>query len=618
MQLEKFQKIRDMRSILSTFLLAYLMVGNSYAQKVIETNKALGPVISNIQGSLPSLAKARRLYYEGRNASAEQMYLTLIESGKMEQSDYLRFAHTLFQNSKPSLAKEIYNEYKRITGTGNESFERMLAQVEQAGLPIPADKLTLFVSDQPTSNLNQNKALCLIERQLFSYYKVNGTMVEMESQDNHKMDGILLHSYTLIGSDLMVFSGMEEDTYELYLAKLKHGVWKKPKKLDLGISGHKIYPSFHAEEGILHFSAKVTKEQGFDIYSSYFNQDEKSFATASNAGSEVNTAKDEICPVFKDKLLYFASDGWPGFGGFDIYKYSYSKGVLDHVSLVNSLLDELAYLKIDNRKYIFQSAPDGASLEYVLKPTQFPNAKTPEQTNPSPPQVIENETSKAEVTKNIESVRTNQQQTATPVTNPLSGLSGKVINSTYKPMDGVHLLIFNGQSEGVFALTDKNGKFNVTDAGQITFPAMVKLFVGGEVSAEYNIRKPHDNTFMVETSKAVEKQQPKTAVSSEQAETKQDTQAPKSTSTTSSKPPVSKPDASDVGRYFVVIASVTNYDLAYDYYLKWVKEFPNLEIKRYSPTRYRVLTYAGDNRADAMELYKNSKEIKGDVWLLTP
>jgi hypothetical protein len=622
-----------MRLVIGIFLGIVLSVNPSYAQKVVEVNKALDPVISNIQGSLPTLDKARRLYYESRNASAETMYLSLIESGTMERSDYLRFAHTLFQNAKVNLAKEIYNEYKRITGKGNQSFERMLAQVERAGLPIPPDNLTLFVSDQPTSNLNQNSALCLIDRQQFGYYKINGTMVELADQDKHKMDGILLHSYTLLSEELMVFSGMEESTYELYLARKKNGVWRKPKKLELGISGHQIYPSFNKEEGILHFSAKVTKEQGFDIYSSYFKSGEEQFTPASSAGPEVNTAKDEISPVFMNKKLYFASDGWPGFGGFDIYSYSYTKGLLDHESQINSLADELAFVQINQKRYVYLSAPEGASLEYILKPAQFPHAEKPEQTNPSPPQEIEEK--KPVIQQTVEKatpVRNNPKPTQSEAKNTSSGISGQVINDAYQPLKGVHLLIYSESKQGVFGLTDQNGKFTISNTNQITFPAKVKLFVNGELTTEYKIRKPHNNTFMVEIPQPKPKETippryedtehtdppPAPVVQKKTTEKKVEKTATHTATPTEKKPIVSKPDASDVGKYYVVIASVTNSDLAYDYYTKWVKKFPNLEIKKYGPTRYRVLTYAGTNKTDAMELYKSSKKIKGDVWLLTP
>ncbi|MDR1698376.1 MAG: OmpA family protein [Prevotellaceae bacterium] len=48
-----------------------------------------------------------------------------------------------------------------------------------------------------------------------------------------------------------------------------------------------------------------------------------SFGAIQNLGREINTAGDEVFPSFRDNGdLYFASNGWAGFGGLDIFKAS--------------------------------------------------------------------------------------------------------------------------------------------------------------------------------------------------------------------------------------------------------------------------------------------------------
>lgn len=79
----------------------------------------------------------------------------------------------------------------------------------------------------------------------------------------------------------------------------------------LSKDGQTLYFTSESENGI----------GGLDIYISRKNPD-GSWSAPENLGSPINTEYDEDAPFLSDdeKTLYFASNGHPGFGNFDIYK----------------------------------------------------------------------------------------------------------------------------------------------------------------------------------------------------------------------------------------------------------------------------------------------------------
>lgn len=58
---------------------------------------------------------------------------------------------------------------------------------------------------------------------------------------------------------------------------------------------------------------------GFDIWYVSYNPIRKKLGRISNAGSLINTKGDEITPFATEEKLFFSSDGWPGYGGLDIF-----------------------------------------------------------------------------------------------------------------------------------------------------------------------------------------------------------------------------------------------------------------------------------------------------------
>ena len=111
--------------------------------------------------------------------------------------------------------------------------------------------------------------------------------------------------------------------YDIYkVTKTKKG-WSEPKNLGKNINSDywDSAPSIAPDGQALYFCSNRTGGYGgIDIYVAYKN--EKGFwEEAVNMGPTINTAADEQAPFIHadNKTLYFSSNGWPGFGGSDLF-----------------------------------------------------------------------------------------------------------------------------------------------------------------------------------------------------------------------------------------------------------------------------------------------------------
>ena len=78
------------------------------------------------------------------------------------------------------------------------------------------------------------------------------------------------------------------------------------------------HPSFNNSGTLLYFSSDMPGGQGgMDIYRVSIT--ESGFGKVENLGPEVNSSADELYPNEENGKLYYSSNGFPGFGGFDIF-----------------------------------------------------------------------------------------------------------------------------------------------------------------------------------------------------------------------------------------------------------------------------------------------------------
>jgi outer membrane protein OmpA-like peptidoglycan-associated protein len=110
---------------------------------------------------------------------------------------------------------------------------------------------------------------------------------------------------------------------DLYVSYKVKNQWQKPSNLGPTINTHEweSQPSLSADGTTLYFvSDRKGGRGGKDIFTSN-RQTDGEWTEAVNLGDSINTSDDEISPFIHPNGLsfFFASNGYPGMGGMDIY-----------------------------------------------------------------------------------------------------------------------------------------------------------------------------------------------------------------------------------------------------------------------------------------------------------
>jgi len=110
---------------------------------------------------------------------------------------------------------------------------------------------------------------------------------------------------------------------DIYVSHKVGDAWGEPYNIGAPVNSEywESQPAISPDGRTLYFiSNRPGGFGGYDIWKSTITDDGK-WGAATNLGPEINTAGDENTPFIHvdGKTLYFSSDGWPGFGGKDIF-----------------------------------------------------------------------------------------------------------------------------------------------------------------------------------------------------------------------------------------------------------------------------------------------------------
>lgn len=139
--------------------------------------------------------------------------------------------------------------------------------------------------------------------------------------------------------------------YKLYKAVYENGKWVDKGMIAIaGSDGARIaHPTLSLDEKTLYFAAEM--KQGFgqsDIYSIALNSD-GSVGLPINLGAKINSEGRESYPfITENNLLIFASDGHPGYGGFDLFALDLKNEtapIINLGSIINSPEDDFNFVQ---------------------------------------------------------------------------------------------------------------------------------------------------------------------------------------------------------------------------------------------------------------------------------
>lgn len=166
------------------------------------------------------------------------------------------------------------------------------------------------------------------------------------------------------------YTNCHEDIGEvchIYSSSKIDGRWSEPVSLNLNINEYGFnskHPQLSPGGDTLFFvSDREGGIGGLDIWMS-LNAGGENWGTPSNLGDQINTPFNEVSPFYDQtqKVLFFASDGHRGFGGFDIYiargsRFS-SAEIYNAGMPFNSNKDDIFFF-LGNKKGYLSSNRDG-------------------------------------------------------------------------------------------------------------------------------------------------------------------------------------------------------------------------------------------------------------------
>ncbi|MEY3398779.1 MAG: hypothetical protein RL220_1373 [Bacteroidota bacterium] len=160
------------------------------------------------------------------------------------------------------------------------------------------------------------------------------------------------------------FRGSTGNKLKIFICRKKEDGWSDPELIPFCDSGYDyMHPWFDPVERVLVFSSNRPGGAGkMDIWYSYWLQDK--WTTPANPGLQVNTPGNEVFPGMHRGDIYFASDGHPGMGGFDLFltlKKGQWTAAIQLPAPLNSPGDDMMIFYLnDDKGYLSSNRPGGA------------------------------------------------------------------------------------------------------------------------------------------------------------------------------------------------------------------------------------------------------------------
>ncbi|MDR1006247.1 MAG: hypothetical protein LBL74_05225 [Bacteroidales bacterium] len=279
------------------------------------------------------------------NVRYPKLYLYLAQvakqSGKLNEANgYIE--KSLKDNPDISTRKQLREEQRAIEWIRNQPPANPNVHIKPFGANINngiassgGQRLdTLFIFNKLLSNQSAN-GMGVVFENLKMYVDYSLVDIDFHTPSSHlKLDEINDDKYNTAN---VFYDTLEKVIYmtkntgegakantKIYTSRTKNGKdWSKPKVMDFckDDKANYTHPFLVYSNGqkILFFASDRSGSfGGYDIWE--YNMLNK-YATPVNAGTRINTPKNEVTPFYVDSssTLFFSSNGRAGFGGYDIY-----------------------------------------------------------------------------------------------------------------------------------------------------------------------------------------------------------------------------------------------------------------------------------------------------------
>lgn len=237
----------------------------------------------------------------------------------------------------------------------------------------------------PSWNQFENRLYFNSTREGYSYFYITVMIDSLNFSPIEKIQGEINknrnnQAYIVFFSSnkafLSTFRLSERRSYQnIYQSDKKKGIWIEPYLLDsLQFDSFVSHPTISSDGSFIIFSSdRLTESRDTDLWIAYL-QDNGTWGNITPI-KELNTTGNEITPfLLNDDTLYFASDGYDGPGGYDIY-YSIRTGGLWQKPLplndINTKFNESDFIITPSGLAFFSSDRPGGKGKLDLYSTRF-------------------------------------------------------------------------------------------------------------------------------------------------------------------------------------------------------------------------------------------------------
>jgi len=290
-----------------------------------------------------------------KNTESEGAYVKLINTAESKQpEDYFNYAMVLKSEGKYAEASIQLDKFNEMKPTDSRAKDYLINKSELANWMVDENKIKIDHLNVNTSE--QDFGPCYYKNNIVFASSRTTKMNPKKSNYTGKpylnmymsaMDGVQLKEPQIFDKDLngkmndgpasfskdgnfMAFTRNNYDLkrrekvvkLEIYFRTYKNNVWSAPEAFALNNKDYSVgHPCLTADGKTMYFvSDKPGGIGATDIYRT--KKDEKGqWGVAENLGDKINTEGDEMFPFYEENkgVLFFASNGRYGLGGFDIY-----------------------------------------------------------------------------------------------------------------------------------------------------------------------------------------------------------------------------------------------------------------------------------------------------------
>lgn len=316
----------------------------------------------------------------GNSIKAESVYGEIVKAGKAGAQTTFDYARTLQSNSKYAEAKEQFEkvandpalkgkmamEFAEVSDKGLHNNHKNTFHIERTAFntnateyaPAYYKKGLAFTSNR--AERGQASERIMWNKEPFTdIYTVQedgkgdlNIIDKLPGAINSKLnDGTATFNaaYDEIFFTRNNKKNKKHDQLQILHSTFNGSEWSTPELLNFEMEGaNYAHPSLSPDGSMLYFSSDMqgSGQGGMDLY--YARRNGSIWETPINLGPQINTSGNELFPFMAgDSILFFTSDGWPGYGGLDVF---------------HARLEGAKFGKVHNMGINFNSAKDDLSI----------------------------------------------------------------------------------------------------------------------------------------------------------------------------------------------------------------------------------------------------------------